>query len=219
MSVFVWAKMQAEAGEPLEQIVLRKEAERKSGDGAFWWGFGASLGDDVEQAAVANGFSLPVLFSKMLSPPKKKDSAPEVVWLWDAWETKKDRSRLPPNVLVTGGSGPPRSHYALVCQSDVPLRLLNHGIFDPKQCCTYKSRNDKGKGKVPGPSQVTSLLWNRQPSAHKTGDYRTGFRATLTRPWTVKLAHPRQLSAVERAMIKDYREGDDWMSLARAIRK
>ncbi len=219
MNVLVWAKMQAEAGEPLEQIVVRKEAERKNGGGTFWWGFGASLGDDAARAAFENDLSLPVLFSKMLLPPKKKDSAPDVVWLWDGWATNDDQGQIPANVLVTGGSGPARSHYALVCRSDAPLRLHDHGIFDPKQCWTYKSRNNKGNEKAPGPSQVTSLLWDRRPSQHIAGDYRTGFRATLIRPWTVKLTHPRQLTGAERAMIKGYREGDDWMSLVRALRK
>lgn len=219
MAVFVWAKMQAEAGEPLERIVQRKDAERKSGNGTFWWGFGASLGEDVERAALGNKLSLPVLFSKMLTRPKKKDSSPDVVWLWDRWETMKDGGRIPPNVLVTGGSGPPRSHYALVCRSEVPLRLQNHGIFDPSRCWTYKSRNDKGNEKSPGPSQVVSLLWDRQPSAHTVGDYNTGFRAILTRPWTVKLTRPRQLNAAERTMINGYRAGDDWMSLVKALRK
>jgi len=219
MSLLVWAKMQAEADEPLEQIVLRKEAERKSGSDTFWWGFGASLGDDVARAALQNGQSLPVLFSKMLSPPKKRDTAPDVVWLWDSWETKNDRGRIPLNVLVTGGSGPVRSHYALVCRSDVPLRLQDHGVFDPKQCWTYKSRNNKGNEKVPGPSQVTSLLWDRQPLRHKAGEYRAGFRATLIQPWAVKLTNPRQLTGAERVTIKSYREGDDWMSLVRTLRK
>lgn len=219
MNVLVWAKMQAEAGEPLEQIVLRKEAERANGDGLFWWGFGASLGDDVSRAACENDLSLPVLFSKMLSSPRRRDAAPDVVWLWDEWQTKDGRNRIPSNVLVTGGSGPPRSHYALVCRSHAPLRLRDHGAFDPNQCWTYKSRNNKGSERVPGSSQVVSLLWDRRPSEHKSGDYRTGFRATLTQPWTVKLARPRQLTSAERAMIKEYREGDDWLSLVKSLRK
>ena len=219
MAVFVWAKMQAEAGEPLEQIVLRKEAERASGKGTFWWGFGSSLGDDVARAATANGHALPVLFSKMLTKPKKKDSEPDIVWLWDSWRTKRDVGRIPTNALVTGGSGPARGHYALVCQSDTPLRLQDHGVFDPDQCWTYKSKDNKGAEKAPGPSQVTSLLWNRLPSAHKAGDYRTGFRATLVKPWAVQLTNPRQLSDRERGLIKGFRDGDDWMSLVRMLRK
>ena len=41
---FCWTKMQAEAGEPIDGFVNRKELERLCGGGEFWWGVGESRG-------------------------------------------------------------------------------------------------------------------------------------------------------------------------------
>jgi hypothetical protein len=43
MAYFVWTRMQDEAGQTLHTIIRRKEAERASGNGEFWWGIGNSL--------------------------------------------------------------------------------------------------------------------------------------------------------------------------------
>jgi hypothetical protein len=211
MTVFVWAKMQAEAGETLDRIVQRKEAEREHGSGLFWWGIGGSLATAAVHAG-SNG-DLPVLFSRMLSKPKKKDAAPAAVCVWERWQTKNGREgQIPLNVLVTGGSlgG---SHYALVCHSSVPLKLQDHGAFDPQNCRTM------ARGKVPGASQVTSLLRDLRPGTHESGPYRLGFRATLVDPWAVKLTEGRQLSERERDTLRQYKEGDDWMRLVSTLRK
>jgi hypothetical protein len=42
MAYFVWTRMQDEAGQTLHTIIRRKEAERASGNGEFWWGIGNS---------------------------------------------------------------------------------------------------------------------------------------------------------------------------------
>jgi len=46
---FVWTKMQTNAGESLENIIRRKELERKAGNGIFWWGVGESKGPAIKK--------------------------------------------------------------------------------------------------------------------------------------------------------------------------
>ena len=186
MTPFIFSKIQAEAGQKLEAIIIRKEAERVAGSGIFWWGIGNSLGNDAFEQAKITG-TLPVLFSQMLSKPQKKDIAPEEVFEWTAWEKRDGTIEPVPNhVSVTSRGGLGKvNHYALVCYSEIPLTLGNHGPFDPACCITLKEK------KPPGSSQVTALLLGDHCGNHSEGRYQTGFRATLVDPWVVKLVKPR----------------------------
>jgi hypothetical protein len=76
-----WSRMQAEAGQPLETIVARKELERQAGDGVFLWGVGNAPAAVTSLLAKAR---LPVraIFSIMKSRPKSIDLAPRRVVIW-----------------------------------------------------------------------------------------------------------------------------------------
>jgi hypothetical protein len=185
MNAFVWTKMGVESGEGLAQIVRRKEEERVSGRGIFWWGIGNSLGVAVRDDARAQGGTLPVLFSQMLGRARPIDESPEMVWRWTAWEDERGQTHdVPPHVkVISRGEVSKGKHYALVCFSDVPLALGRGGArFDPRQCRTTA-------GKVPGSSQVTALL-RGSSEGHPNGPYEICFRATLISPWAVKLVRP-----------------------------
>src|SRR5438477_6594461 len=185
MGTFVWTKMGVEAGERLEAIIARKEAERQAGKGEFWWGIGSSLGPAVHERAKQSGGTLPVVFSAMRARPKSGDAAPAQVWRWTAYEGGDGRvHNIPSYAKVTSkGADAKDRHYALVCQSDMPLALRTEGRrFDAKSCRTLA-------GKLPGPSQVTALL-EGDPRGHQRGDYEICFRATLVEPWAVKLLDP-----------------------------
>ena len=204
--------MQSAGGESLNQIIGRKEAERRSGNGVFWWGIGTSLGSAVEDNVVSHDSTLPVLFSRQLSPPQKKDADPDHVCVWNAWRSKSGLyDVIPDHVLVTGASNPATSYYALCCHSDASLKLTNHGQFDPQQCQTMS-------GKVPGASQVTCLLRNMRPGGHSGGRYSIGFKATLAYPWTVRLTDGRLLTPQQRQKLSRFKIGDDWIELVRSLR-
>jgi hypothetical protein len=147
--------MQSEAGQDLAAIVKRKEAERRAlGAGIFWWGIGNSLGSAVLGAARNAGGTLPVLWSVMKSKPKKHDSNPGGIRLWEAYEDASGRiCDIPPHVIVTSRASDREHHYALVCRSEAALSLGDYGPFDPASCRTLA-------GKTPGASQVTV---NRRP--------------------------------------------------------
>ena len=210
---FVWSKMQAEAGQSLDAIIARKEAERIAGNGVFWWGIGSSLGEAVVDAAKGSGGKLPVLFSKMLSTPKKQDSTPGEVWLWTTWENANGKKvPIPGHVLVTSRSGhQKKTHYALACYSSEPLAIGDHGRFNPSLCKTPA-------GKQPGSSQVTALLKGNHQGGHNMGPYRTGFRAVLVDPFMAKLVAYRPLSPVQRLQLNSWKMGDNWDNLTRSLR-
>jgi len=213
MEYFVWSKMQAEAGQPLDAIIARKEAERIAGNGIFWWGIGSSLGKAVIEAAKESGGELPVLFSIMPSKPKKIDITPGEVWLWTTWENPDgDKVPIPGHVLVTSRSGPQKgTHYALVCRSPEPLALGDHGPFDQSLCRTPA-------GKQPGSSQVTALLKGNYRGEHNVGRYRMGFRAVLVGPFMAKLIGHHVLTSVQRERLNSWKTGDNWENLIRCLK-
>jgi len=75
---FVWSLMGQDAGQPLKEIIIRKEAERRTG-GQFWWGLGTPLGDRVESVASLNKAPLPVLFSALGAKKTKHGSSSQNV--------------------------------------------------------------------------------------------------------------------------------------------
>lgn len=207
--------MQAAGGETLQKIVVRKESERKTGNGVFWWGLGTPLGETVETAAASNGGELPALFSEILGRPQTKDASPERVCVWNGWQSisRLRRGNLPNHVLVTGGADPSGRYYALVGRSSDRIVLGNHGYFEPTQSQTFKN------GKVPGSSQTAAVLTDRHGGIHSRGRYIVSFVCRLVDPWYVKLTQGRVLTGAELDRLRRYEEGDDWMRLVRSLRK
>jgi hypothetical protein len=202
------------AGQPLTEIIIRKEAERKSG-GSFWWGIGTSLGATVESEAVLNGGTLAALFSA-LDAKKAQQVSGQAVRVWNGWENIRtgQRGTIPKHVLILSTFKPEKkrkeNYYALVCQSDAELRLGNDGRFDPAQCLT-------ANGVAPGTSQRAALLTTK--GSHPHGPYQISFKANLIAPWFVSLWNPRLLTASELAKVRQYKPGDDWLRLCESIRR
>ncbi len=211
---FIISRMGVEAGESLDNIVARKEAERKAGSGIFWWGIGTSLGRSGFDAAKSSTEGLPVLFARTVSPPRRVDVAPAEVFLWTHWENLEGRGKIPPHVIITshGDAGKGR-HYALACRSNEPLALGGSRRFDP-------SRSRTVNGKVMGGSQNTALLTG-DPRGHETGKYSIEFEARLVVPFCPKLVAGRLLNLQEREILKGWRYHgkSDWMALADRIRR
>lgn len=138
---FVCCIIGGDAGEPLNHILVRKEAERVAGSGEFYWGLSAKLGADVEDRALQNGSTLPALFaaSKNIGAPYCSQIA-----IWEKWESVLDPNQsgpIPSHVIVTSAYDPKskRAHYALVCYSDLRLTPLgNLGLFRPNAVCNSK---------------------------------------------------------------------------------
>jgi hypothetical protein len=218
MTPFVWSVVGEDAGETLIHIMIRKEAERRTGNGQFWWGLGTPLGDGIESAAIVNRGTLPALFSAL--PPKKisNQNSDATFQVWNGWRSIRtgQSGAIPDHVLVTSGYVPKqlgkreKAHYALVCHSGTRLTLGNRGFFDPAQCRTVKNEV------APGGSQRAALITGHH--SHSQGPYSIAFEATLTGPWYVRLMNGRPLTPTEMDTIRAYRDGDDWLGLVRSLR-
>jgi hypothetical protein len=182
---FCWTKFGPEAGEPIDQILARKEQERTATGGVFYWGIGNSIRPALT-ALLADNPEPEVLFSPIRSAPRRQDLAPPDTVRWLAGEGLfGDPVDLPPSVCVTSGwtPGPRRAaRYALVCSSEQPLVLSNLGEvrFDAL-------RNIRTSGPL-GASQVTAVV------SRKDGDegraYPVLLRAKLVWPFLVRLRLP-----------------------------
>jgi hypothetical protein len=183
---FCWTKFGAEAGELPLAIFQRKELERRRNGGIFLWGIGQSIGPSIP--GLLRATSAPeVLFSPMRSSAAGHDLSPSQVALWcDAVGYDGHRFRLPEHSLVTSRVDPvrPRSgHYALVCQSDVPLAELD----GTQHQLVLEALRNLRSGTPLGASQVTAIV-RRMPGTTPGGvEYPVSARARLVYPYLVRL--------------------------------
>lgn len=212
--------MQAEAGQPLEHIITRKESERAHGDGLFFWGVGNPLGQRVD--ALVHRVGRPnVAFSVMRSRPKAEDANPAGVLVWTSYIDRAGEEKpLPPHVLLLSRSGTAGGektrHYAIVCRSDEPLALRPRGVI-----FIQRFRNLGSETPNVGPSQVTAILEHHGSSGDGTC-YSVDMLAEMAEPYFVRLARPRLLSPAERSTVEAAAAAplprSAWMELVTATR-
>lgn len=186
--VVCWSRMQTESGETLGSIVSRKELERRTGNGLFYWGVGSAPARITSRFAISH-IPVDVVFSIMRSKPRNIDVRPSSVLIWRGFlDGEGNRRRLPTGVLITSrgrtGERPKQKHYALVCMSDHPLVIRDLGPFDDT---AYRNAGVMGAGI--GASQVTALL-QFHGATHKPARYRVNLRARLTDGYWVRLVDP-----------------------------
>src|SRR5438552_3133684 len=93
---FCWTKFGSEAGQTADQILRRKEEERRGNDGVFLWGIGNSLGNAVHEL-VRRSSRPEILFSPIKAVPRTCDSDPHEVLAWRSAETfRGEQFALPP---------------------------------------------------------------------------------------------------------------------------
>jgi|SRR6516164_2905233 len=135
---FVYSLMGVDAGEPLNHILIRKEAERKTG-GNWWWGLASNIAKELEEEATSNGGTLPVLFAAVAKP---NDGVPgQKACVWNGWQSRDGNrgGRIPDHALVISGydqgyfSEDPKKkkkrYYALVCQSEAEVEALAPAVI------------------------------------------------------------------------------------------
>ncbi len=79
--VFCWTRFGTEAGQPIDEILDRKEQERAANSGMFFWGIGNSIGPSLRELLRCTP-SPEVLFSPTRSTPRREDVAPPAVVAW-----------------------------------------------------------------------------------------------------------------------------------------
>ena len=184
---FCWTRFGTEAGEPIEAILARKEAERRAGAGVFYWGIGNSVGPGIAEL-VRRQPRPAVLFSPMRGKPRPQDAAPSRIVRWLAGETSDgEQFDLPSTAYVTSrssGDGSRKSHYALVCASPVPLSLSDLGSL------RFGALRNLRSGRPVGASQVTAVVERFENGDIAGAEYRVALRATLVFPHFVRLRDP-----------------------------
>lgn len=192
-ALFCWTKMGAEAGEPLDAILRRKDLERACGEGVFAWGIGNSVGPALEYArCAARGELIDAFFTPMRTRARAVDVTPVGTVMWRACRAHDGTvSPLPWHMLVTSrrhaASGmEKRHHFALICRRAEPLL----GQHEQVEIDANRARNVMSNGQV-GASQVTAVVKYRTTGDEKPNrSYRVLFRATLTHQAFVRLLDP-----------------------------
>jgi hypothetical protein len=212
--------MQAEGGEGLERIVARKNMERVAGDGLFFWGIGTSLGEKIEWVR-SRQTTTPVIFSKMISPPKQVDAAPADVLVWQSYlDRAGNKFSVPEHVLVTSRAhtrvGTKNRHYALMCGCSEPLALADHGPLD------HRAYRNAGPNGLPvGASQVTALIQQWHEEDANSADYRINLRAQLIGLQFVRLSDPCLLDETQRKRVAEFTTASPrrWRCVVKDIRR
>jgi hypothetical protein len=190
---FCWTRVGTEAGQSLESILRRKEAERVANGGVFFWGIGNAIGPSLREL-VRYAEQPEVLFTPIKSSPRRRDIEPEQVVVWTkAVGLNCEQFDLPQRALITSRfSAATRkdSHYALVCFSETPLT-------SPAPCESAFVSGDVENfrtGNPVGASQVTAVV-RRRSDAHVSQQraYRVLLRARLTFPFFLQLSRPIRL--------------------------
>lgn len=195
---FCWTRFGAEAGQRIQHIIERKDAERRNNGGIFLWGIGNAIGPSMRELLLRE-HSPEVIFSPIKSPPKREDAEPNDVVVWTSGHDLGGASvSLPPCSLVTSrGSSTTRRasrHYALVCYSDSSLRI--HDTATWPTITTGNLVNLLSKSPV-GASQVTAVVLHDAERSAAGASYPVALRALLVPPYLVELTNPRPISDAE----------------------
>jgi hypothetical protein len=182
---FCWTRFGTEAGETIEEILERKEQERRDNDGIFFWGIGNSVAPGM--AALLERSDRPeVLFSPIRGKPRTMDRAPAARFTWAAGSDLGGyRFELPRTALVTSGGppgGPGRPHYALVCTSSSPLSI-DSGDAE----LDFLALRNLVSGNPLGVSQVTAVVRAIKGQVPSDMRYRVAMRTELAPPYFVRL--------------------------------
>lgn len=227
---FVWTKMNTDGGEPLENIVRRKDLERQSGErtfeNVFWWGVGESKGEAIRKHLVGKVGNPRVLFSRMCSLPQQRDKE-EGGLIWQSYlDDEGNEHSIPDHVIVHSRrkdihSRPIKSYYAIVCRSPQPLRLSGRASFYASELRNL--RQDGTVGKNPGSSQTTLVVdYSPNPKKRIGRPYHDELRADLVGPYFVKLACKKCLTKTEHALFrgigKDGKTIEDYLSVVGKLR-
>lgn len=184
---FVWTKFGVEAGQPIADIVARKEIERRANGGIFLWGIGNNVGHAINMLAQLQAPE--VIFSPIASAPRPCDQSSESVVAWtEAENIDGEPFSIPDGSVVTSRGGIRKNcHFALVCYSQDPLCLDNSN----EQLYAGSLRN-LVSGRQVGSSQVTSVVSTQYSQTGRT--YTVAMKLRLVAPYFVRLRTPVAVS-------------------------
>jgi hypothetical protein len=199
-------KFGSESGETAEEIVARKDLERRAGVGThkneFWWGVGEKGTAQAIQTLISQHGGNIVLFSaiKDQKTQNKGSAAGALVWRKYRMLGGEILQDIPKHVLITSaavtkGVTTPTKHFALVCNSSVALKMGGRTYrFSNSH---YKTLGKDGKlGKSARGQRTTAALvrLTNSPISGAECDSLIDFSADLCTPYCVELFDPVRIS-------------------------
>jgi hypothetical protein len=223
-------KFGPESGETAREIVARKDLERRSGIRAhknqFWWGIGEK---GTAQLISQHGANV-VLFSaiKIQKSPENGSASDILVWRKYSVLGGSVLHDIPKHVLITSAAVTKsgrirRTHFALTCNSSVPIEMGGR-VFrfsNPH----YKNLSKDGKLGKSARGQRTTTALVRSTSSPISGaecDTIIDFSADLCAPYCVELFDPKRISfgviATMNQQIENGLNVSQWTSTVSGIR-
>ena len=190
-NLFCWTRFGCEAGELIEEILLRKEQERLANGGIFLWGIGNAVGPSIIEL-MRRTDRPQVIFSPIKTGSRLKDIAPPAVVRWtEAEGLDGSNFTIPTNSLVTSRYDPkmPKPyHFALVCYSSTPLIPLKREVK-----IGFKQLRNLRTGRPVGASQVTAVVQCTGMGTEEPLMYDVAILAELANPYLVRLRNACKL--------------------------
>ena len=199
-------KFGPELGETAKEILARKDLERRSGIRAhkneFWWGIGEKGTAQSINNLISQYNATSVLFSaiKNEEPPKNGSSSDAFVWRKYRILGNDLLHDIPKHVLITSAavtkSGTVRTtHFALICNSSIPIKMGGHVFRFANR--HYKNISKDGTLGKPARGQRTTtalVRWTTSPISGAECDSLIVFSAQLCAPYCVELSDPKRIS-------------------------
>ena len=184
--IFVWTRFGTEAGQSIEDIIERKERERRENSGVFLWGIGNNIAPSLP-ALLSSEQKPIVVFSPIKSKPRAVDENPGQVSVWRRATNRFGvHYDLPPASLVSSRYVHGKSkHFALVCRSDHPLTLSSACETVDFGCLV-----NAVSGADIGFSQVTAVVKSGGNSTDQERLYNVAMRCELADPFVAVLYDP-----------------------------
>ena len=197
--VFVWTRFGTEAGQPIDDIIERKECERRANGGVFLWGIGNNISPSLPML-LRSGQTPIVAFSPIKSKPRTVDQSPGKVAVWRRATTPTGTPyNLPSASMVTSRYASGKSkHFALVCKSDQPLTL---GTV--RETLHFESLVNAKSGSNLGFSQVTAVVRLGKNSAGEERRYDVAIQCELAAPFVATLHDPIIVTNPDQKSIHD----------------
>ena len=198
-------KFGPESGETTEEILARKDLERRAGVGAhkneFWWGIGEKGTAQSIQTLISQHGANIVLFSaiKDQKPPNKGSATDALVWRKYRILGGDILHDIPKHVLITSAAVTKSGkiwtrHFALVCNSSVAIKMGGRAFrFSNRH---YKNLSESGKlGKSARGQRTTTALvrWTSSPISGAECDTLIDFSAEFCAPYCAELSDPKQI--------------------------
>ena len=227
-------KFGPESGETADEILARKDLERRSGTRAhkneFWWGIGEKGAAQSMNRLISQHGANAVLFCAIKSQQLPENGSASDILVWRKYSVLGDRvlHDIPKHVLITSAavtkSGRIRTtHFALTCNSRVQIEMGGR-VFRFSNS-HYKNLSQDGKlGKSARGRRTTTALVRSTSSPISGAECDTiiDFCADLCAPYCVELSDPKQISfGVIASLNQQIANGfnvSQWMSTVSGIR-